>query len=152
MQKKWKWNWKTAELVKCGIPNLQCFDLIWILIQDRGRANTTMHTKRTLLLRTSSLEALLFLVWKVQHILNSLELHMLSSTLCSSSEFERSQRMTWLDFISNLGGLCGLCLGISFISVTELLYWFTIRLFRAVLDPAVWSKQNSKARHLPVHA
>ena len=25
--------------------------------------------------------------------------------------------MTWLDFISSLGGVCGLCLGVSFISV-----------------------------------
>ena len=45
-----------------------------------------------------------------------------------SSEFERSQKMTWLDFIANLGGLCGLCLGISFVSVVELAYWFIIRL------------------------
>ena len=50
-----------------------------------------------------------------------------------SSEFERSQRMTWLDFISSLGGICGLCLGISFISVIELVYWITLRLFRRVL-------------------
>ena len=49
-----------------------------------------------------------------------------------SSEFVRSQRMTWLDFISNLGGICGLCLGVSFISVIELVYWFTLRLFRRV--------------------
>ena len=41
--------------------------------------------------------------------------------------------MTWLDFISSLGGICGLCLGVSFISVVELLYWFTLRLFRRVL-------------------
>ena len=53
--------------------------------------------------------------------------------ITSHSEFERSQKMTWLDFVSNLGGLCGLCLGISFISVTEIVYWFTIRLFRGVL-------------------
>ena len=50
-----------------------------------------------------------------------------------SSEFERSQRMTWLDFISSLGGICGLCLGVSFISVIELLYWFTLKLFGRVL-------------------
>ena len=69
-------------------------------------------------------------------------LYVQSSTPCkllvlilitSSSEFERSQKMTWLDFVSNLGGLCGLCLGISFISVTEIVYWFTIRLFRGIL-------------------
>merc|ERR1711962_782207 len=50
--------------------------------------------------------------------------------------FERSKRMTWLDFISNLGGVCGLCLGISFISITELVYLFTLRLFKRVLCTA----------------
>ena len=45
-------------------------------------------------------------------------------------EFERLPKMTWLDFISGFGGLCGLCLGISFVSVAEILYWFSIRLCR----------------------
>ena len=45
--------------------------------------------------------------------------------------------MTWLDFISSLGGICGLCLGISFISVIEIVYWFTLRLFRRV-----WGKSG----------
>ena len=40
--------------------------------------------------------------------------------------------MTWLDFISSLGGICGLCLGVSFISVIELVYWFTLRLIRRI--------------------
>ena len=44
------------------------------------------------------------------------------------SEFERSPKMTWLDFISGFGGICGLCLGISFVSLVEILYWFSIRL------------------------
>ena len=62
----------------------------------------------------------------------------------SFSEFERSQRMTWLDFISNLGGVCGLCLGISFISITELVYWFTFRLFKRVLGAANWFEMLRK--------
>ena len=45
-----------------------------------------------------------------------------------SSEFERLPKMTWLDFISGVGGLCGLCLGISFVSRAEILYWFSARL------------------------
>ena len=53
--------------------------------------------------------------------------------LSDSSEFERSRRMTWLDFISSLGGICGLCLGVSFVSIVELVYWFTLRLFGRVL-------------------
>ena len=43
-------------------------------------------------------------------------------------EFERLPKMTWLDFISGFGGLCGLCLGMSFVSLAEILYWFSIRL------------------------
>ena len=44
------------------------------------------------------------------------------------TEFERLPKMTWLDFVSGFGGLCGLCLGISFVSLVEILYWFSIRL------------------------
>ena len=44
------------------------------------------------------------------------------------AEFERSPKMTWLDFISGFGGICGLCLGISFVSIYEILYWFSVRL------------------------
>ena len=46
------------------------------------------------------------------------------------AEFERSPKMTWFDFISSFGGFCGLCLGISFVSVVEIIYWFSIRLCR----------------------
>ena len=46
------------------------------------------------------------------------------------AEFERSPKMTWFDFISSFGGFCGLCLGISFVSVVEIIYWFSVRLCR----------------------
>ena len=49
-----------------------------------------------------------------------------------SSEFERLPKMTWLDFISGFGGLCGLCLGISFVSAAEIIYWFSIRLCKKI--------------------
>ena len=48
----------------------------------------------------------------------------------STSEFQRSLRMTVIDFIGNVGGLFGLCLGFSLISFFELLYWFLIRTSR----------------------
>ena len=36
-------------------------------------------------------------------------------------EFERSPKMTWLDFIiSRFGGICRVCLGISFMSLVEI--------------------------------
>ena len=41
-------------------------------------------------------------------------------------EFERSPKMTWLDFISGLGGICGLCLGISFVSTAGALVVITV--------------------------
>ena len=50
----------------------------------------------------------------------------------SFAEFERSPKMTWLDFISGFGGLCGLCLGFSFVSAAEILYWFSIRLAKNI--------------------
>ena len=48
------------------------------------------------------------------------------STTCF--EFVRNLRKTWTDFISDLGGILGLCMGISFVSAVELLYWLTIRM------------------------
>ena len=44
----------------------------------------------------------------------------------SIMEIQQAQRMSWLDFISNVGGLLGLLLGMGFISVFEIL-WFTIK-------------------------
>merc|ERR1712128_232109 len=45
-------------------------------------------------------------------------------------EYEKSRRMTETDFLSNLGGLFGLCLGFSIISFIEIVYWFIIRMFK----------------------
>ena len=44
------------------------------------------------------------------------------------TEFERSLKMTWVDFMSQFGGNCGLCLGISLLSVIEIFYWFSVKL------------------------
>ena len=43
-------------------------------------------------------------------------------------QFIRQPKMTTIQFISQLGGLLGLCMGFSVISFFEILYWFTIRL------------------------
>ena len=40
----------------------------------------------------------------------------------------REARMTMINYISQVGGLMGLCLGFSFLSAVELVYWFTYRL------------------------
>ena len=36
--------------------------------------------------------------------------------------------MTWIDFVSQIGGVLGLCIGFSLISLIEIIYWFTLRL------------------------
>ena len=38
--------------------------------------------------------------------------------------------MTINNYISQVGGLMGLCLGFSFLSAIELIYWFTFRLIK----------------------
>ena len=38
--------------------------------------------------------------------------------------------MTWIDYLSQIGGLLGLAMGISIISGIEIIYWITIRLIR----------------------
>ena len=45
-------------------------------------------------------------------------------------EYTREERMTLIQYISQIGGLLGLCLGFSFISGVEIIYWMTIRLFK----------------------
>ena len=48
----------------------------------------------------------------------------------NSFEFLRQSRITMIEYISQVGGLLGLCLGFSFISGTEIVYWLTFKLFR----------------------
>ena len=36
--------------------------------------------------------------------------------------------MTNVDFLSQVGGLLGLCIGFSFCSAVEMVYWFLIRI------------------------
>ena len=45
-------------------------------------------------------------------------------------EYIREARMTPVAFMSQVGGLMGLCLGFSFLSVVELMYWVTFRMAR----------------------
>ena len=44
------------------------------------------------------------------------------------AEYEISKRMTIFDFIANLGGLFGLCLGFSLVSICEIVFWLIIGL------------------------
>ena len=42
--------------------------------------------------------------------------------------YEKTLKMTEIDFLSNVGGLFGFCLGISIISFVEVFYWLIIRM------------------------
>ena len=46
----------------------------------------------------------------------------------SLPEYETDQRMTIWDFISNIGGLLGVCAGISILSCAEIVYWLGVRM------------------------
>jgi hypothetical protein len=45
----------------------------------------------------------------------------------SNLEFEKSKKMTNIEFLSNMGGLFGLCLGFSMVSFVEVVYWLVLR-------------------------
>jgi hypothetical protein len=49
-------------------------------------------------------------------------------------QFKRSESMTWINYISQIGGLLGLAMGFSIISAIEIVYWGTIRLCRNVIS------------------
>ena len=61
---------------------------------------------------------------------------LLPLSFCQSlvTEMEHRIRMGPIEFISSLGGLFGLCLGFSFISFFEIIYWATIALSRCMLE------------------
>lgn len=43
-------------------------------------------------------------------------------------KYETANRMSFFDFLSQIGGSLGLVMGISIISIVEIIYWFTFRL------------------------
>ena len=42
---------------------------------------------------------------------------------------ERDELYSLVDIISNIGGLLGLCAGVSILSCAEIIYWFILRMF-----------------------
>ena len=47
-------------------------------------------------------------------------------------KYVKKNKMSPYDFLSQIGGSIGLAMGISIISVVEIIYWLTIRLFRNI--------------------
>ena len=43
-------------------------------------------------------------------------------------QYYRERRLTFTSFVSQIGGLLGLCLGFSMVSIVELIYWCSYRL------------------------
>ena len=48
-------------------------------------------------------------------------------------EYERRPRLTWTDYISQVGGLLGLGLGFSFVSGIEIAFWLGFKLTRRIV-------------------
>lgn len=61
----------------------------------------------------------------------------------SFEAFERVERFTVIDFLANCGGLLGVCLGISVLSIIEILFFMTLRLF--------WTSRRWKFEDTAVH-
>ena len=55
------------------------------------------------------------------------------NTKLSHAEYQRSEKMTIIDFISSLGGLFGLFLGFSLMSFVEIIYWFGVVMARRTM-------------------
>ena len=53
-------------------------------------------------------------------------------SLLSDAAVRCSARCQPDDFVASLGGILGLLMGVSFISVIEVAYWFTVKLAEAV--------------------
>lgn len=52
-------------------------------------------------------------------------------------QLKRNELYGWTDFIANCGGLLGLFMGVSFLSVIEIVYFFTLRLWQNVRNQHV---------------
>ena len=51
----------------------------------------------------------------------------LGNTKVYCSEYEKTLKMTNVDFLANIGGLFGLCMGFSIISFVEIIYWIVFK-------------------------
>lgn len=47
---------------------------------------------------------------------------------------KRSELFGWTDFIANCGGVLGLCMGVSLLSLAELLYYCAVRPILLIRD------------------
>lgn len=52
-------------------------------------------------------------------------------------DLRRSARITSIDFLSQIGGIFGLCLGCSLISGIEFVYWIFVKIFYSTLKEKI---------------
>ena len=97
-----------------------------VLFEFRADQNT-MPLKETLQLSIYSSGNLLLSVNYWEKISKLILISNLSFAV-----YEKTRKMTETDFLSNIGGLFGLCLGFSIISLAEVFYWFIIRMAKNI--------------------
>ena len=61
-------------------------------------------------------------------------------------EYRRYPSLTLVGFFSQIGGLFGLCLGFSFLSLVEIIYWAVVRLGRTSLAQTRGGRGTGPAR------
>ncbi len=59
------------------------------------------------------------------------------------TELSRSPRLSMIDFISQVGGLFGLCLGFSFLSGVEIIYWLVVVYLRNKFQDGTMNRKTS---------
>ncbi len=53
-------------------------------------------------------------------------------------EFKSQSSQSWIDYMANVGGLLGLCIGLSIVTVIEII-WLCVRLTIRLMPPGIWS-------------
>uniref|UniRef100_A0A182MR04 Pickpocket n=1 Tax=Anopheles culicifacies TaxID=139723 RepID=A0A182MR04_9DIPT len=131
----------------CGIEKLECCDRAEAILQEQG-LGLVDNSSRTLLQSCNCLPACIFLEYKTEisqahfdwrRLTNTIHIyerelnHSQLSTLSiyyKEAQFisiKRNQLFGLNDFIANCGGILGLFMGVSLLSIVEILYYFTIK-------------------------
>ncbi|XP_035900497.1 pickpocket protein 28-like [Anopheles stephensi] len=131
----------------CGIERLECCEQAESILQEQGLGSVD-NSSRMLLQSCYCLPACIFLEYKTemsqahfdwQRLTNTIHLferEMNHSEMSSISIYykeaqfisiKRNQLFGLNDFIANCGGILGLFMGVSLLSIVEILYYFTMK-------------------------
>uniref|UniRef100_A0A182MXN6 Pickpocket n=1 Tax=Anopheles dirus TaxID=7168 RepID=A0A182MXN6_9DIPT len=131
----------------CGIEKLDCCDAADAILQEQG-LGVTEDSSKMVLRACSCLPACTFLQYKTEISQARFDWRRLTSTIhvfekeLNHSELssllvyykegqfiaiKRSQLFGLNDFIANCGGILGLCMGFSLLSIVEIFYFFTMK-------------------------